>query len=192
MSADLPDELLDIEVEEPAGGQTQEPEEERAQTEEPEEVERFVVFKIGETPLAVSVDAVKSIVKLTERTRIPRTSPAIDGVMDLRGEITAIIEPRVHFYVREEPTRPERQRVIVFDRPSDKQGVGIRVDDVVGVELFPMRVIVPDDHVDDEAADHPLVTALIHPEDAPGERIGLLDIKGLIEASGQAVEQVTP
>ncbi|WP_267639246.1 chemotaxis protein CheW [Haloarchaeobius amylolyticus] len=193
MSTDLPDELLDIDVENPEEGED-EPETEiqsdRSPDDEDEEIERFVVFRLGEHRFAISVDAVKSIVKVKEWTRVPRTSPAIDGIMDLRGEITAVIEPRVHFHVEEEPADLNRQRIIVFDRAADKQGVGIRVDDVEGVDLIPLRSIVPSEHAEDETGDHPLVTAVIYREDDGQvvDTMGLLDIKGLIQASGQAAE----
>ncbi|MCT9096426.1 chemotaxis protein CheW [Haloarchaeobius sp. HME9146] len=190
MSTDLPDELLDIDVENPEDEPEREIQSDRSPENEPDEVERFVVFRIGEQRLAVSVDAVKSIVKVKEWTRVPRTSPAIDGIMDLRGEITAVIEPRVHFTVEQEPSGLNRQRIIVFDRASDKQGVGIRVDDVMGVELVPLRSIVPSEHAEDEAGEHPLVTAVIyHEEDGQVvDTMGLLDIKGLIQASGQGAQ----
>lgn len=191
MSADLPDELLDVDVEADAEGldtdtTTERPDDAPAEGED-EETARFVIFHLGEKSFAVSVDAVKSIVKIPERTRVPRTSPAIDGVMDLRGEITAVIEPRVHFRVERDPAPLERQRIVVFDRTADKQGVGIRVDGVDGVEMFPLRHIVPSDHADASDASHPLVNAVIRRvEDGDvTERIGLLDIKGLIKASGQ-------
>lgn len=188
MSADLPDELLDVDVDADADADaTAERPDDTPSEQEDEETQRFVVFHIGEKSFAVSVEAVKSIVKVSERTRVPRTSPAIDGIMDLRGEITAVIEPRVHFRIESDPAPFERQRIIVFDRTADKQGVGIRVDGVDGVEVFPLRQIVPDDHTDAPDASHPLVNAVIRrTEDGDvTERIGLLDIKGLIKASGQ-------
>jgi purine-binding chemotaxis protein CheW len=191
MSADLPDELVDVEVEADAEDldpdATIERPDDTAREQEDEETERFVIFHIGEKSFAVSVDAVKNIVKVSERTRVPRTTPAIDGIMDLRGEITAVIEPRVHFHIDADPAPFERQRIIVFDRTADKQGVGIRVDGVDGVEMFPLRHIVPDDHVEAADASHSLVNAVIRRMDdgVVAERIGLLDIKGLIKASGQ-------
>lgn len=191
MSADLPDELLDVEVEADAeelgfDETSERPDDAPSETED-EETERFLVFRIGEQQFAVSVDAVGSIVKVTERTRVPRTSSAIDGIIDLRGEITAVIEPRVHFRIDREPAPVERQRVVVFDRAADKQGVGIRVDDVDGVETVALRHVVPEDHAAGDEASHPFVTAVIRrTEDGDvTERIGLLDIKALIEASGQ-------
>ncbi|WP_435335751.1 chemotaxis protein CheW [Haloarchaeobius sp. TZWWS8] len=190
MSADLPDELLDVEVEEPTGDGRRGTQPGQREGGEPEETERFVVFRVGEQSLAVSVDAVKGIVKMKEQTRVPRASPAVDGIMDLRGEITAVIDARAHFYTTADETPVERQRVVVFDRATDKQPVGVRVDHVIGVELFPLRTIVPSEHTEADAADHPLVTAIIHREDdgEVTEQIGLLDIKGFLAASGQGPE----
>jgi len=188
MSADLPDELQDVEVSSPEDGETRDPETERAdEGAESEEAERFVVFDVGDRRLAVPVDAVKSIVKPKATTRVPRASNSIDGITDLRGEITAIISSRAHFPTRVDEPSLSSQRVIVFDMPADRQAAGIRVDDVAGVERYPLEYVQPSGTADAEAADHPLVAAVLHDAEG-GERtdpVGLLDVEGVIAASGQ-------
>jgi purine-binding chemotaxis protein CheW len=191
MSADLPDELQDVEVDSPSESDGRDPETERADDDgEPDEVERFVVFAVGDRHLAVSVDAVKSIVKPSERTRVPRASGSIDGITELRGEITAIIDARSHFPTRSEEPPSEQQRVIVFDMPSDRQAAGIRVDSVEGVELYPLKYMERGDESNEEAADHPLVAGVLHRvvDGDEVEPIGLVDVGRVIEASRQRVE----
>jgi purine-binding chemotaxis protein CheW len=189
MSADLPDELQDVEVSSPSDEETRDPETERTGGDgEPDETERFVVFVVGDDRLAIAVDAVKSIVKVSEHTtRVPRTSHSIDGITDLRGEITAIIGARSHFPTRVDEPDLNDQRIIVFDMPSDRQSAGIRVDTVEGVEHFPLKHVQPSDEADHDTAKHPLVAAcLLHVEDGTrGEPVGLVDVEGVIEASGQ-------
>ena len=87
--------------------------------------------------------------------------------MDLRGEITAVIDPRVHFPTPEIDTG--RERLVVFDRPSDRQSAAIRVDNVIGVEVVPESNVIDDDSVADsplsgDALEHPLVVALVTQE----------------------------
>jgi purine-binding chemotaxis protein CheW len=191
MSADLPDELQDVEVSSPSDEERRDPETERAGGGgEPDEVEQFVVFRVGERRLAMSVDAVKNIVKPGDTTRVPRAANAIDGIMDLRGEITAIIDARSHFPTRVDEPPANDQRIIVFDMPQDRQSAGIRVDTVEGVEMFPLKYVTPSEDAEADAADHPLVAALLHRVEG-GERtepVGLLDVERVVAASGPTQE----
>jgi purine-binding chemotaxis protein CheW len=191
MSADLPDELQDVEVSSPSDEERRDPETERAGGGgEPDEVEQFVVFRVGERRLAMSVDAVKNIVKVGETTRVPRAANAIDGIMDLRGEITAVIDARSHFPTRVDQPPETDQRIIVFDMPQDRQSAGIRVDTVEGVEMFPLKYVTPSEDAEADAADHPLVAALLHRVEG-GERtepVGLLDVERVVAASGPTQE----
>ncbi len=186
MSTELPEKLLELDDEE-AGDRDPDPQEE---DEETEERERFVVFRIGADRYAVDVESVRSVVEVGEYTRVPRSSDAIDGVMDLRGDITAIIDPRVYLPTEESAASDlEEQRVLVFDRPSDRQGAGIRVDRVTGVESVPVSRIhrrpAPEAGVDDAALAHELVRAVIS-DPADGGRISLLDVEGLVAVAGDA------
>lgn len=169
MSPDLPEQVLGIDVDE---------EEDRASEEEEDvELEWFVFVTVGEFRLAVPVEMVRSIEDPPESvTRVPRTPEAIEGVMDIRGEITAVIEPRVHFPA-EEP-RSEKQKLLVFDRELDRQQAAIRVDEVVGVVGVPEENVKEADEYESTdvaggALEHPLVAAIVEEEQTatvdPGE-----------------------
>lgn len=99
-----------------------------------EEVQ-VVEFKLGGDTCAVDIDQVDGIVEMKKVTRIPRTPEAIDGVMDLRGETTAIIDLRSFLGIDEQDDR-QAQDVLVLDRPDDKQKVGLRVDEVQEVSTY--------------------------------------------------------
>lgn len=155
MSPELPEKLLGIDIEDPS---------ERRPTDATEadetELERFVYVSLGDLRLAIHVDDVKTITDPPEdATRIPRSPDAIEGVVDIRGEVTVVIEPRVHFPVPEDPAA--RQRLLVFDRPTDEQPAGIRVDDVLGVETVAKADVLDSDDEDSEAFEHPLVVGIV-------------------------------
>lgn len=99
-----------------------------------EEVQ-VVEFLLGGDVCAVDIDQVDSIVETKKVTRIPRTSGAIDGVMDLRGETTAIIDLKNFLGIDAEADRTS-QDVLVLDRPDDKQKIGVRVDEVLEVSTY--------------------------------------------------------
>jgi purine-binding chemotaxis protein CheW len=100
------------------------------------ETRQVVEFRLGEDHCAVDIDEVDSIVEIKKVTRIPRTADSIDGVMDLRGETTAIIDPRTFLGVEGEAPDPDEQNVLVLDRSDDKQKIGIRVDEVLEVATY--------------------------------------------------------
>ncbi|WP_254767331.1 chemotaxis protein CheW [Salinilacihabitans rarus] len=189
MSADLPEKLLGIDIDDS--------EEQREGDDEPEEeLERFLFFSIGERRLAVSVDEVKTIVDPpTSPTRVPRSPEAITGVVDLRGEITAVIEPRELFPAEAAPS--DEPRLVVFDRPTDRQPAAMIVDEVRGVESVPESDVRDPDEVAADVAggalEHPLVVGLVERERADGTDAGrivvevtpLVDVDRLLLAAGR-------
>ncbi|WP_240334509.1 chemotaxis protein CheW [Halorussus sp. MSC15.2] len=123
------------------------------QTDSPEvedvPTKQVVEFRLGEDYCAVDIDEVDSIVEIKKVTRIPRTPNSIDGVMDLRGETTAIINPRTFLGIEGEPPEGDEQNVLVLDRPDDKQKIGIRVDEVLEVTDHPESKIDTDEDLSD-------------------------------------------
>jgi len=90
-------------------------------------------FKLGAETYCVSIDYVTEIVDVGELTSVPNSAPHVEGVMDLRGRTTSIIDPKVVFDIEDEG---EAARIIVFDPEiaGDDQGaVGWLVDEVYQV-----------------------------------------------------------
>ncbi|MCO8245259.1 MULTISPECIES: chemotaxis protein CheW [unclassified Haladaptatus] len=114
------------------------------QEQEPSNEETQVVeFRLGEDVCAIDIEQVDSIVEVKKVTRIPRTPNSIEGVMDLRGETTAIIDPKEFLSVE---TGERGDDVLVLDRPDDKQKIGIRVDEVLDVTTHaPERIDANDE-----------------------------------------------
>ncbi|MFP8953608.1 chemotaxis protein CheW [Natrialbaceae archaeon A-arb3/5] len=176
MAPDLPEKLLGIDIDDVDGTQQRE----TADSDEAEELVRFVLIGIGEHRLAVPVDDVRTITDVPDdRTRIPRTPQAVTGVTDLRGEITAVIDPTVYFPTTED--RPGREQLLVFDVPADEQSAAIRIDDVLSVDAVPERNVLDgaaldSQDVDGSALEHPLVGALIERERTQTKRREAIDM----------------
>ncbi|MXV64007.1 chemotaxis protein CheW [Natronorubrum sp. JWXQ-INN-674] len=170
MAPDLSEKLLGIDIGE-ADDRTRRDADDA--DEEHEELERFVYFGVGEHRLAVPVDAVRTLAERPdELTRVPRAPAAIEGMVDLRGEVTAVIEPSVHFPVTEPGRRDGREQLLVLDRPADRQSAALRVDDVIGVESVPESDILDEAALDEqplsaEPLEHPLVAGIIKQERDP-------------------------
>ncbi|MFC7249146.1 chemotaxis protein CheW [Halomicroarcula sp. GCM10025324] len=103
-------------------------------------------FKLGTETYSVSIDYVTEIVDVGELTKVPNAPPYVEGVMDLRGRTTSIVDPKAVFGLDEEG---EGRRIIVFDPDivEDQSAVGWLVDEVFQV------VQVDPDQVDQSPAD---------------------------------------
>jgi purine-binding chemotaxis protein CheW len=180
MASDLPDDLLGVDEDDEGGGDDGEDVERR----------RMVLFRIGESTYATQVEAVRTVVEPTALTPVPRSGPAIEGVMDLRGDITAVIDPHVQFAspADDEAANP---RVVVIDRGPDRQAAGLLVDDVLGVESVAAPYFYDVDEADADTGPFrrvgDLVVAVIQRPDGAGgtELIGVLDTETVVESAGR-------
>lgn len=101
---------------------------------------QVVEFTLGEEVYCVDINRVAELVHMRELTAVPDSPDHIEGVMDLRGQTTTVIDPRVVLDIEEDGPR---KRVIVFDDGDGGQGdVGWVVDEVNEV------VTVTDEQID--------------------------------------------
>lgn len=86
-------------------------------------------FDLGEETYCVSIDYVTEIVDVGDLTSVPNAPPHVEGVMDLRGRTTSIINPKTVFDIGDDGGQ---RRIIVFDPEiADEEGaVGWLVDEV--------------------------------------------------------------
>lgn len=112
-------------------------------------------FKLGEERYCVSIGYVTEIVDIGELTAVPNSPPHVKGVMDLRGQTTSIVDPKVVFAIESDR---EPERIVVFDTDivEDQAAAGWLVDEVNQV------VTVDEDEVDQSPAeDENAITGVI-------------------------------
>lgn len=107
-------------------------------------------FTLGEETYCVSIDYVTEIVDVGELTAVPNSPRHVEGVMDLRGRTTAIVDPKVVFDIHEEGSR---QRIVVYDPDivEDQKAAGWLVDEVHQVVTVD-REDVDESPTEDDAA----------------------------------------
>lgn len=105
-------------------------------------------FDLGVDRYAVDISSVDEIVDREELTSIPNTPPHVEGVMDLRGETTTIVNPRTLFDV-EAGDGATGQRIVVFEDLADDadRTIGWLVDEVYQVNRVDL------DHLDSDVAE---------------------------------------
>jgi purine-binding chemotaxis protein CheW len=107
-------------------------------------------FKLGAETYCVSIDHVTEIVDIGELTAVPNSPPHVEGVMDLRGRTTSIVNPKTVFGI---DTDTDARRIIVFE-PSiieDQMAAGWLVDEVDQVVQVDYDEVDQSPAEDDEA-----------------------------------------
>lgn len=84
-------------------------------------------FSLEEKRYCVDIGHVDEIVDKDDLTQLPNTPSHVEGVMDLRGTTTTIVNPKVVLEVGGEATG---DRVIVFESTDEERTVGWVIDEV--------------------------------------------------------------
>jgi purine-binding chemotaxis protein CheW len=89
-------------------------------------------FKLGTETYCVDIDFVSEIVDRESLTHVPNAPYYVDGVMDLRGRTTSIVNPKAMLDIDD---AAEGKRIVIFDPATfeDDAAVGWVVDEVFQV-----------------------------------------------------------
>ena len=102
-----------------------------------EESFQIVEFLLGQDHFAINLFDVKEIVEYSRITRLPNSPSHIKGIIDLRGEITTIIDLKQQLAITaKSATSEENSRIIVLDDRLTSSKTGIMVDDVLTVSTY--------------------------------------------------------
>lgn len=134
---------------------------------------QFIAFALGDREFGVDIMAVREIRGWSGTTPIPNSSPAVLGVVNLRGTIVPVIDLRVCFGI--ERTDLTRTNVVFIVRIGDRT-FGLVVDavsDILSVketDIQPIREI-------EETSQESAVSQIIVLE---GRLVGVIDLAKLI------------
>lgn len=98
-------------------------------TSKPKELQ-LVIFKIGDEEFGVDISQVREIVRLVNITTVPKAPVFVEGVVNLRGQILAVIDLARRLNLKTKP-HSEKTRIIVVEIESST--VGMIVDEVAEV-----------------------------------------------------------
>lgn len=102
--------------------------------------EKYLVFQIGNESYGMPLLQVQEIRSFTPVTRMPNTPDYVLGVMNLRGNIIAVLDARTRFEI--EPL-PEEEATVVIVAQVEGKTFGLRVDSVSDVVDVPLNQIQP-------------------------------------------------
>lgn len=102
---------------------------------------RLLVFRVADLVCAVEAAAVREISALPRAARIPGAADAVDGLINVRGELVPLVDgPRLLGRIAR-PTEP-----VMVLLTHDERAVGLIVDEVLDFLAIP-----PEDLADGEA-----------------------------------------
>ncbi|PSP41315.1 chemotaxis protein CheW, partial [Halobacteriales archaeon QH_2_66_30] len=111
---------------------------------------RVLEFTLSDEHYCLDIEYIEEIVKEETITRVPNTPAFVEGVVDLRGQITTILNPKVTIG---KPDTTPGDLIVVFDSDAfeDEGHVGWVVDDVRQVSLISDAEVndapVEDEHI---------------------------------------------
>ncbi len=151
-----------------------------------EEVQ-VVEFLIGEDKFAVNLFDVREIVEASKITPLPHASSYIRGIIDLRGEITTVVDLRHLLRINKSGnTDSENLRFIVLDESVTDGKTGVVVDEVTSVLTVQVADIDQNSH---GAGEESYILGVIKKEigergESKKELVIWIDICGLIKQAG--------
>jgi purine-binding chemotaxis protein CheW len=101
---------------------------------------QLVVFSLGREEFAVEVTQVREIMRMEEITRMPKSPHFVEGIINLRGQIIAVLELAKRLNL-ESGGRSGETRIIVVEAEDIK--VGMIVDSVSEVLRVGAEAVEP-------------------------------------------------
>ena len=93
----------------------------------------IVEFELGSERYALNIQLAREIVEMIPITPIPRAPPYISGVINLRGEITNIMNLNTLLGLPDQKIRDNQKIIVLVPEAVGGSNVGIIVDDVSSV-----------------------------------------------------------
>ena len=100
----------------------------------------LVVFTLADGLYGVKVEQVREITSMRETTPVPNSPYYVDGVTNLRGQVTTVTDLRKRFGL-DEKERDDNTRIIIVE--PEGVPIGMVVDSVSEVLRMPAKEIEP-------------------------------------------------
>lgn len=94
------------------------------------EEEQIVVFNLDEEALAFEINFVKEIVNIPPITPVPRSGEFIEGVINLRGQISTVLNLKKRLGM-DDLGNGKNGKIIILEKKD--QAYGVMADGVLGV-----------------------------------------------------------
>jgi len=95
---------------------------------------RVLVFSLGKESYCLEIKQAKEVVNLSQVTRVPNAPEFVAGIINLRGEIIALLDLHYFFGV-EQKEKTQDSKVIITDAAGFNVGLLVdEIDDALDIE----------------------------------------------------------
>ncbi len=93
---------------------------------------QLVAFKVGREDFGVDVKKVEGVISLVDITRMPRTPDFVEGIINLRGQIVAVVDLGTRLGI-ESAERGAETRIVVVEAQDVKVGLIVDSPEVINI-----------------------------------------------------------
>lgn len=101
---------------------------------------QYIVTQLGEEQYGIDINLISNIVRMQKITRVPKVTPYIRGVINLRGEVIPVISLRLKMGLSDDEIT-KKTRIIILTL-EQHESIGVLVDEVKEV------VTLDEEHVE--------------------------------------------
>jgi purine-binding chemotaxis protein CheW len=126
-------------------------------------LQNMVAFRLGQQAYALPIEPIIQIIDMVAITPIPQLSEVVEGVINVHGEVVAVVKLRRHFDLEDAPL--QLNTPILLTRISG-QTIGLIVDEVTNVLNLPAdRIVQLGEILPEELGDAPIFRGLTYVAD---------------------------
>ena len=100
----------------------------------PTEAHTIVLFQVGDRYIGLPIDAVIEVQAMVAMRALPGAPPIVEGIVDLRGRLVAVLDLRSRFGIPH--AAPRLDELLVFAHAGPRV-VAFRVDRALGISHVP-------------------------------------------------------
>ncbi len=93
---------------------------------------QLVAFKVGREDFGVDVKKVEGVISMVDITRMPRTPDFVEGIINLRGQIVAVVDLAARLGI-EASERGSATRIVVVEARDVKVGLVVESPEVINI-----------------------------------------------------------
>ena len=142
------------------------------------DAKQYIVVKLGSEQYGIDISYIDNIVRMQKITRVPKVQTYFKGVINLRGEIVAVMSARKKMDL-EDDVITNASRIIIL-KLENKDAIGIIVDEVKEV------VTLNDEEIDATRGKDGKEMFINGVGKHENELISLFDINALVEEKENA------
>lgn len=95
---------------------------------------QLVAFKVGREEFGVDVKKVEGVISLVDVTRMPRAPEFVEGIINLRGQIVAVVDLASRLGIQA-CDRASTTRIVVVEARDVKVGLIVDTPEVINIRM---------------------------------------------------------